>query len=297
MFTRGSFGAIPVPSSSVSSESIRDRRIPMVHPTPKVLQEYETYPRLLVGSLDHLHLGIAIVETIFDAVARERLGGLSLWHRAAEQLFFERGLVPNCDSADVFCAGGFQADPRSSGNEYQRPWLRVVLVVSEPDMGAPCLNQHDLVFSEVPVPLDDCAGMKFLGEDQEMLRAIGLRTDLQQELSAGSGDTLPRTAGAKLAFVLVQDGRLRTVAPSRGLRHKAEHADSKTFERVGHRTSSSESRFRGWTSPADRTDRPQSRGEELRLSDVPLAHRECCSRFMGSVHHAATPALGLKQRR
>ena len=52
---------------------------------------------LLLGSLDHLHLGIAMVVTIVDAVARERLGGLSLWHRAAEQLFFEGGLVPNGD--------------------------------------------------------------------------------------------------------------------------------------------------------------------------------------------------------
>src|SRR5262245_17715950 len=151
-------------------------------------------------------------------------------------------------------------------------------------MGAACLNQDDLVLAEVPVPLDDCAGMKFLAEDQEMLRAIGLRTDLQQELSAGSGYTLPRTAGAKLAFVLLQDGRLRTVTPSRGLSHKAEHTDSKTFERVGHLISSSRNRasgFRGWTSPADGPYSPQSRGEELRLLILPLAERECCSPFHG----------------
>src|SRR5215831_14893652 len=141
-------------------------------------------------------------------------------------------------------------------------------------MRAPCLNQDDLVLAEVPVPLNNRAGMKFLGEDQEMLRATGLRTDLQQELSAGSGYTLPRTARAKLAFVLVQDGRLRTVTPSRGLSHKAEHADSKTFERVGHRNSSSGNRasgFRGWTSPADGPYSPQASGEELPLLIVPLA--------------------------
>src|SRR5262249_44137460 len=161
-------------------------------------------------------------------------------------------------------------DPRSGGNEYQRPWLRVVLFVSQPDVGAACLNQDDLVLSEVPVPLDDCTRMKFLGEDQEMLRAIRLRTDLQQELSTGRGNTLARTPGAKLAFVLVQDGRRRTITPSRGLSRNAKHADSKTFERVGHRISSSGNRasgFRVWTSSADGPDSPQSRGEELRLCD------------------------------
>src|SRR5262245_16564982 len=225
---------------------------------------------LLCGCLDDLHLGIAMVETIFDAVARERLGGLSLWHRAAEQLFFEGGLVPNGDKADVFCAGVFQADPHSGGNEYQRPWLRVVLFVSQPDVGAAGLNQDDLLLAEVPVPLDDCTRMKFLGEDQEMLRAIGLRTDLQQEFSAGRGNTLARTPCAKLAFELVQDGRRRTITPSLGLGHNAEHADSKIFERVGHRISSSGNRtsgFRGWTSPADGPSSPRSRGEELRRCD------------------------------
>ena len=38
-----------------------------------------------------------------------------------------------------------------------------------------------------------------------MFRAIGLLTDLQQEITAGRGPILARTASAKFAFVLLQD--------------------------------------------------------------------------------------------
>ena len=77
------------------------------------------------------------------------------------------------------------------------------------------------------VPWDDGAGTNLLGEEQQMLRAIGFWTDLQQELRAGRGDTLTRTPRSKFAFVLVQDHWLMVVTPGHGVRRKAENADNK----------------------------------------------------------------------
>jgi hypothetical protein len=47
-----------------------------------------------------------------------------------------------------------------------------------------------------------------------MLRPTGLRTDLQQEIAAGRGNTFTRTASAKLTIVLLQDEGFRAATLS-----------------------------------------------------------------------------------
>src|SRR5262245_30487426 len=168
MFTRGSFGVTPVPSSMLSRKKpssalvsnlsvsallstvwlFASRTNPSVTagsqwsiPPRKCCRKKKRYPRLLtkapVAKSDSrlprhtawkpLHtcesrrcppslakLGgsrLLVHESDVHHTTRERVGGLSLWHQAAAQHFFEAGLVPNGDEADVFCAGVFQADP------------------------------------------------------------------------------------------------------------------------------------------------------------------------------------------
>lgn len=119
-----------------------------------------------------------------NTIARKRWGCLPLWDGPAAQHFFEARLVPDPDEADVLLASVFQADPSLSRNEYDRAWLGIVLLVSQPDVSAACLDQQDLFLSVVFVPWYRYSGVNFLRKEQEMLRAVRLWADLQQEVSA-----------------------------------------------------------------------------------------------------------------
>src|SRR5689334_74301 len=75
------------------------------------------------------------------------------------------------------------------------------------------------------MPRDRRPGWHLLGEDQQVLRAVGFRTDLQQKLRTRRRDTLARTSHTQLAIVFVQDGRLwrDDGSPRRDFDGQAEH--------------------------------------------------------------------------
>jgi hypothetical protein len=87
------------------------------------------------------------------------------------------------------------------------------------------------------VPWDHSARQDLLRKEQKMLRTVGLRTDLQREITAGRS-YFAGTASAKFTLVLLQhdsfSASLRTNRLARDALSKQQNQDEQ-LERIEHR--------------------------------------------------------------
>ena len=83
-------------------------------------------------------------------------------------------------------------------------------------MGAARLDQKDLILPVVFVPWDHSARQDLLRKEQKMLRTVGLRTDLQHEITAGRS-YFAGTPSAKFTLVVLQNDSFSASLRTNGL--------------------------------------------------------------------------------
>jgi hypothetical protein len=102
-----------------------------------------------------------------------------------------------------FGASILQADPRMLRNEHHSSRMQIALLISNMSVGGSFLDKHDLILLEMLIGLYGIAGSHLSRRENQMLRAIGFGSDLEDESAGGDLARLgpPET---HLAFIFFQ---------------------------------------------------------------------------------------------
>ena len=87
--------------------------------------------------------------------------------------------------------------------------MEIALLIAEPNVSRPAVDQQDFILDEVPVLLYGCSLGKLLRTRHKVLRAVVFRANLQHELGRCNGTLVNvNAASPQFPFIPLQQKRL-----------------------------------------------------------------------------------------
>src|SRR5215469_13010331 len=131
---------------------------------------------------------------------------ISLWDRHTAHKFIVTGIRKNKCEIDLFIPRIFEAYPSVGRNENDSSRVNIPFLRAQPNVGAACLNQQNLVLVEMFVLRDNAAWRNFLCAQPHLLRAAILAIDLDGK-RCGRYGSLSGPSNAMFTFAFLEHER------------------------------------------------------------------------------------------